>query len=194
MDLTAYIINLKHRTDRYDHMVNEMEKLPVSYEFVEGIIDETKTCFQSHKKCISLAKENNLPYVLVLEDDAMFTENVVEIFKKTFNEVQQLNWDMFYLGANLQSPATRISNSLVKLTGAYTTHAYIVHERFYDMILNLIHYNREIDVHYRDLMSNHNIYMCDPMVAYQLPSYSDLQNSHRDYNSMIYDNYLRFKP
>ena len=101
---------------------------------------------------------------------------------------------MFYLGANLQSPSTRISDSLVKLTGAYTTHAYMVHERFYDTILELLHHNREIDVHYRDLMLNHNVYMCDPMIAYQLPSYSDLQNSHKDYNSVIYNNYLRFKP
>ena len=193
MNITAYIINLKHRTDRYEHMVNEMKKLPISYEFVEGIIDDTKTCFQSQKKCIQLAKENNLPYVLVLEDDAVFTDNVIEILQNTFSEIQTLQWDMFFLGANLQKPASRISSSILKLNGAYAAHAYMVHERFYDIILNLPHVC-EMDVHYHDLMSMHNIYMCDPMIAYQLPSYSDLQDGYRDYNQSILDNYFKFKP
>lgn len=193
MNIIAYIINLKHRIDRYDHMVTEMTKLPISYEFVEGIVDETRTCFQSQKKCIQLAKENNLPYVLVLEDDAIFTENAIEILENTFNEVQQLNWDMFFLGANLQSMAIRISNSLLKLTRAYAAHAYMVHERFYDTILELPH-DREMDVHYHNLMSDHNVYMCDPMIAYQIPSHSDLQDGYRDYNQSILANYNRFKP
>jgi len=193
MNITAYIINLKHRTDRRDHMINEMTKLPITYEFIDGIIDETKTCFQSQKKCIQLAKENNLPYVLVLEDDAIFTDHVIEILEKTFSEVQTLNWDMFFLGANLQAPASRISDSLLKLNGAYAAHAYIVNAKFYDTIINLPHIC-EMDVHYHDLMSKHNVYMCDPMIAYQLPSYSDLQDGYRDYNQSILDNYFRFKP
>jgi GR25 family glycosyltransferase involved in LPS biosynthesis len=193
MNLSAYIINLKHRTDRRDHMINEMTKLPFTYEFVEGIIDETKTCFQSQKKCIQLAKENNLPYVLVLEDDAVFTDDATYILEKTFNEIQTMEWDMFFLGANLQAPASRISDSLIKLNGAYAAHAYMVHERFYDTILNLPH-TSEMDVHYHDLMPHHNIFMCDPMIAYQLPSYSDLQDGYRDYNHAIFNNYLKYKP
>lgn len=193
MGISAYIINLKHRTDRYIHMVMEMKKLPVSYEFVEGIIDDTKTCFQSQKKCIQMAKENNLPYVLVLEDDAVFTDNVIEILQNTFSEIQTLQWDMFFLGANLQKPATRVSDTLLKLNGAYAAHAYVVHERFYDTILNLPHVC-EMDVHYHNLMPNHNIYMCDPMIAYQLPSHSDLQDGYRDYNLAMFENYLKHKP
>lgn len=193
MNITAYIINLKHRTDRRDHMINEMTKLPISYEFIEGIVDETKTCFQSQKKCIQLAKENNLPYVLVLEDDAVFTDDVTYILEKTFNEINLLNWDMFFLGANLQKRAERISNSILKLNGAYAAHAYFVHEKFYDTILELPH-TCEMDVHYNNLMLNHDVYMCDPMIAYQLPSYSDLQDGYRDYNHAIFNNYLKYKP
>jgi len=189
--MLAYIINLKHRTDRYIHMVNEMKKLPVSYEFVEGIIDDTKTCFQSQKKCIQLAKDNNLPYVLILEDDATFTDNVIDVLIKTFSEIQELEWDMFFLGANLQTQATRISDNILKLNGAYAAHAYFVHERFYDTILNLPH-TCEMDVHYHNLMPNHNVYMCDPMIAYQLPSHSDLQDGYRDYNEAMFNNYKRF--
>lgn len=194
MNLTAYIINLKHRTDRYDHITNEISNLDItSYEIIEGIIDETKTCFQSQKKCIQLAKENKLPYVLVLEDDAIFTNDVNDVLYSAFDELREYEWDMFFLGANLQAPTVKITDSLVKLTGAYAAHAYIVHERFYDTILNLPHIC-EMDVHYHNLMPKHNIYMCDPMIAYQLPSHSDLQDGYRDYNQAIYENYLKYKP
>ena len=197
MNLPTYIINLKHRTDRYEHMVTEMKKLPVSYEFIDAVSHETSSigCFQSHLKCIKLAKENKFPYVLILEDDVIFTDDVVNILQKILklNESYLLEWDMLYLGANLQSPAIRINSSLIKLTGAYTTHAYMIHERFYDVILNLFQ-TFEIDVHYYNLMPEHNIFMCDPIVAYQLPSYTDLQDGYRDYNDAIFNNYLKYKP
>jgi GR25 family glycosyltransferase involved in LPS biosynthesis len=192
MNIQSYIINLKHRTDRYDHMVTEMKKLPISYEFIDGIIDESKTCFQSQKKCVQLAKENKLPFILILEDDVIFTNNVIDVLEQALAEVQTMEWDMLFLGANLQAPATMVSNTLLKLQGAYAAHAYIVHERFYDTILNLPQ-TCEMDVHYHNLMSEHDVYMCNPMIAYQLPSYSDLQDGFRDYNSAMYNNYLRFK-
>jgi GR25 family glycosyltransferase involved in LPS biosynthesis len=192
--IQAYIINLDDRTDRKLHILTEITKLPqISYEIVSAIRDESKTCFASHLKCIQLAKDNNLPYVLVLEDDAIFTDDCIEIFDRAVTEIQTVQWDMLYLGANLNSDAYNITPTLVKLSGAYTTHAYMVHEQFYDTILNL-QLDVEIDVCYTKLMPNHNIYMCDPMIAYQLPSHSDLQNGYRDYNEAMFTNYLRYKP
>ena len=189
----SYIINLEDRLDRKSHILTEITKLPsISHEIVAGIRDETKTCFQSHMKCIQLAKENKLPYILILEDDAVFIDGANDILCNVLNEVQQYEWDMLYLGANLQRPTIKVSETLLKLTGAYTTHAYMVHERFYDTLLNLPHLY-EIDMHYNELMLKHNIYMCNPIIAYQLPSYSDLQNGYRDYNEAMVNNYLRFK-
>jgi GR25 family glycosyltransferase involved in LPS biosynthesis len=194
MNITALAINLPHRTDRYEHVTNEVKKLTLnSFEIVEGIIDETKTCFQSQKKCIRIAKEKKLPYVLVLEDDVIFTDNAQQQFEDAFNVVNEMQWDMLFLGANLQKPAEQIANNVLKINGAYAAHAYMVHERFYDTILNLPH-TCEMDVHYHNLMAEHNVYMCDPMIAYQLPSHSDLQNGYRDYNEAMFNNYLRYKP
>jgi glycosyl transferase family 25 len=196
MELTTYIINLQHREDRRQHIISELTKLEISnFQIVDGIQKDIPRlgCSESHIKCIQLAKENKLPYVLILEDDAVFTDNIIEILNNAFAEIQTLDWDMLFLGANLQAPTTPVSPALLKLQGAYTTHAYIVHRRFYDIILNL-ELDFEIDVCYSKLMATHNIFMCNPMIAYQLPSHSDLQDGFRDYNQEIYNNYLRFKP
>jgi len=192
--IPTYIINLKERDDRKHHIINEVIQAPqLSYTIVEAIRDNTGTCFASHLKCIQLAKDNKLPYVLILEDDCIFTSNCNDILNAVYDEFQTIEWDMLYLGANLNSPATSYSKTLIKLTGAYTTHAYMVHERFYDTILNLT-LDVEIDVCYSKLMSDHNVFMCDPIIAYQLPSHSDIQHGFRDYNSAIRTNYLKYKP
>ena len=192
MNLSAYIINLKHRTDRLAHISNEIKKLPLlNYTIIEGIIDNTNTCFQSHKKCIQTAKENNLDYILILEDDAIFIDDCINILINSFIQLNHLNWDMFYLGANLNDIAYTISPNLIKLTGAFAAHAYIVHNNFYDKILQTTH-DKEMDVHYSNFMKQYNIYMCNPMIAFQKPSYSDLQNGYRDYNSWMLENYNKY--
>jgi GR25 family glycosyltransferase involved in LPS biosynthesis len=192
MEIQAYIINISTREDRRIHIINEVSKLPfIKPTIVEGIVDGTGTCFQSQRKCIQNAKELQLEYVLVLEDDALFTDNCEEILKKSFLEIQNIEWDMLFLGANLFSPAYKVSEHLLKLTGAWCAHAYIVHNRFYDTILSLPP-NKEMDTHYGELMDKHNVYISNPMIAYQLPSYSNLQNGFRDYNEAIDRNFLTY--
>ena len=194
MKIPTYIINLQHRTDRYNHVINEITKLESSeFQIVDAIKHEIpwKGCLQSHLKCVQLAKNSNIPYVLILEDDVIFTDNAVEILKKTFNELQLYKWDMFFLGANLFSPAYKTSEHLLKLTGAWCAHAYVVHNKFYDTILSLPP-NKEIDNYYGELMNKYNVYMSNPMIAYQLPSFSNLQNGFRDYNEAIDRNFLTY--
>jgi len=194
MKLTTYIINLKHRTDRYNHIMTEISKLDVlEYKVIDAIKHDIpwKGCLFSHIKCIQQAKDNNLPYVLILEDDCKFTDNANMYLINVLAELQNLDWDMFFLGANLQNSTNTISNHILKITGAYAAHAYIVHERLYDTILNFTD-EKEIDVYYNDLMIHRSVYMCNPMIAYQLPSYSDLQNGYRDYNEAMFTNYKRF--
>jgi glycosyl transferase family 25 len=192
MNIQTYIINIPTRRDRYDHIVEEVKKLPIiQYEVIEAIVDGAKGCSQSHLKCIRLAKDNQLPYVLILEDDAIFTENCLETLEQALAEIEQIDWSMLYLGANLNSPAYRVSEGLLKLTGAWCTHAYIVHSNFYDTILSLPH-GREIDVCYTELMQHSNVYMVNPIVSYQLPSHSDIQNGFREYNEAMNVNFLRY--
>ena len=190
--MQAYIINLPAREDRRTHILKEVRKLPfIEASIIDGIVDNTGTCFQSQRKCIQNAKNSNLEYVLVLEDDAIFTDNCEEILINTLLEIKDINWDMLYLGANLYNPAYKISQYLIKLTGAWCAHAYFVHNRFYDTILSLPH-TKEMDTHYGELMQDNNIYMVNPIIAYQLPSYSNLQNGFRDYNEAIDRNFKKY--
>jgi hypothetical protein len=61
---------------------------------------------------------------------------------------------------------------------------------FYDTVLELPT-STIIDYHYRRLASKYNMYMCSPMVAYQMPSYSDLTNQLVDYSLEMKINFNR---
>jgi GR25 family glycosyltransferase involved in LPS biosynthesis len=190
--IQIYAINLKTRPDRLYHITQEVLKIKNNkIKIVEAIIDTNPEsgCFKSHQKAIKLAQLNNLERVLILEDDAVFTDNAQFILKQSLEQLSLLQWDMLFLGANLQAPAYRVSNNLIKLTRSWCAHAYIVHNSFYSTILKLPD-TYPIDVHYANLMLNNNIYLCNPLIAYQLPSHSNIQNGFRDYNEAIDRNFL----
>jgi GR25 family glycosyltransferase involved in LPS biosynthesis len=192
--IPVYAINLKTRPDRLQHITQEVLKIENSeLQIVEAITNNNPElgCFLSHQKAIKLAQTNKLEKVLIVEDDALFTNNVTHILEQSVKQLLPLEWDILFLGANLQAPVQKVSDCLVRLTKSWCAHAYIVHSRFYSRILELPD-NYPIDVHYANLMSTNNMYMCNPIVAYQVPSHSDLQNGFRDYNEAINRNFLNF--
>jgi glycosyl transferase family 25 len=186
------IINLPHRLDRRIHVEGEVKKLNnLECYLIEAVIGGTEGCARSHRKCIEIAKSQNWNNVLILEDDVIFSENAQEIFDSSLEELNKIEWDMCFLGANLQKPACKHSAHLHKMLGSYAAHAYLVNSKFYDAILDLP-LDKEIDVHYHNLMADNNVFLCSPMIASQLPSYSDLQGCVRDYTKEIEWNYAQF--
>ena len=191
--LHTFIINLPHRIDRKEHMLSEIKKIKCdSYEFIDAISHENPGigCNLSHLKCIEMAKDQKLEYVLILEDDVSFTENINDILYKSLTDVQKFDWNLLYLGGNLKDKATYVTDYLLRVKSVNTTHAYIIHQSFYDIVLNLTP-EIIIDRHYRRLADIYPMYMCAPMVAFQIPSFSDLQQKHTDTYNELYNNFKR---
>jgi GR25 family glycosyltransferase involved in LPS biosynthesis len=57
-------------------------------------------CFDSHKRIWQKVKDENLPYVLVLEDDTCPTPQFKNLLPKVMREVPN-DWDILYLGCHL---------------------------------------------------------------------------------------------
>lgn len=190
-DLNALIINLKHRTDRYEHASKEIQKLPVkSYEFFEAINDGTGRATASHNECVRIAKERGWPQVLILEDDFYLIDGAVEILEKALDQLPE-KWDMFYGGANLQEPAVLVSENVLRLFSAWCAHFVVINSSFYDKILSLP-MDLERDISYNRLMKENNVFMVKPMISFQIPSPSDLINRFADYRAELDWNYQRF--
>src|SRR5271165_1348291 len=78
-----YVINLDHRTDRWNSIRNLCHDCgldPVRFSAVQaspGWIG----CGLSHQAIVKIAKERQLPWVLILEDDAAFTSYSINRFR-----------------------------------------------------------------------------------------------------------------
>ena len=105
--IDVYVINLKYRTDRWKHIENTFGQ-HFNLHRVDAVKHKNGAvgCFMSHQKCIQLAKEQDMEYIIVLEDDCTLSKtyknNIVQKLKETLLFLQKYKeWDIFTGGGVL---------------------------------------------------------------------------------------------
>lgn len=105
--ITGFVINLAHDTKRKESVIKEFENTQIELSFFNGIKHKIGWigCLKSHLEIISMAKANNLPMVLVIEDDAYienpvhFNANFLSILEYLSNNMDK--WNIFHGGPNI---------------------------------------------------------------------------------------------
>jgi GR25 family glycosyltransferase involved in LPS biosynthesis len=196
-----FLVNLDRRPERLKSSCDELSKHNITdilrYPAIDGNEIEYHGklnagqigCTLSHLGIVKYAKEQNLEKIFIFEDDISLADNFNDVMASALSELPD-NWDMFYAGGNHLKSFNPFSHHLVKLNGTLTTHAYGIHSRFYDTIINTIEasFNEVIDVYYFILHANSSSYCTNPKIAFQTPGYSDLEN--REVNYTVLNNVL----
>lgn len=213
----VFYINLDSRPERRLHIENELKKYNIIAERFPAIQltkeqnanlkkegctfknDErpeysrfAKSCALSHLGIILKSKLMGYKNVLILEDDVIFREDILKELKKSLEDlIKESKWDMFYIGCNPFS-YKKITENLSLSLGSYAAHAYAVNSHFYDTILNMpFRVLPIIDVYYYNLSTNplNKLYMSSANLAWQIPSYSTLEEVNVDYYPIIEQRY-----
>ena len=159
-----YIINLEERKDRLEHIkkyFSEYNIIPVeAIKHIEGY----KGCFLSHKKCIQIAKEKNLKYIIVLEDDCLPLEN----FSKRFENI------ISFLGPfHIQGKIENSTENLYKINGGYCMHFVIYNYTSYEYFLD-----QDISIPIDHTWKNNlQCLVPVPFIATQFDNFSNITNS-----------------
>ena len=140
MDL--HIIHLEERTERFE----QIQKHYKSYNIIpiQAIRHEIGRigCFLSHQKCIRLAKEANMKYICVLEDDCIpigSANHLLEI--KNF--LDNNDWNIFIGGGtgvwddHVIRKIPYANYDLFEVTKIKTTHMICYHHSVYDFFLSI---------------------------------------------------------
>ena len=184
--IELFVINLEERIDRMENINNKFSNYKIN--FIQAIKHNEgwKGCFLSHKKCLQIAKELNLKYIIVLEDDCEpkenFDSNLKSILVYLENNISE--WNIF-LGAvtNVWDYNKCINLTscldLIEITQGKTYHFTIYNSNCYNFFLE-----REIDIPidkcwYNNLKS----YTCVPFLATQLIGFSDIEKKNINYDS-----------
>jgi len=89
----------------------------------------------SHIEVIQKAKAQNLPCVLIFEDDVLFPLDFDSNFQECLNLLPD-DWDLFYLSGTPKLTPQPINEAINKCFGMWGTFGYMVRESVYDFLLS----------------------------------------------------------
>ena len=211
-----YIINLKERKDRFKNVLDQLTKFKVkNYKIYPGLkpnfneinpmlylnysthlsINHRKYiigatgCKLSHRNIIKEAMDMNYNYIMILEDDFQFMPNFLSNLNNFIRKVNNLKWDMIYLGGNFKSKPIKDFCSNTKEKNIYKckniscTHSYILRKNLFSKIYEELNtYPGEIDDYYvNNIQPFYSTYIYDPILITQTKSYSDILDKETNY-------------
>lgn len=199
----TYYINLEHRKDRNEETLKELKSFgihnPIRFNAIKDDIGMIG-CNKSHLEVLKLARESNLPHVLIIEDDIKFLDP--DLTNKTLNNILNsgLDWNVIILGGNNSEPYTKINKDCIKVENCQTTTAYLVKQSYYDTLINhwdeglskLIETKDEpkyaLDQYWKILQKRDTFLLLTPLKVVQRESYSDIQKGNTDYVEIMITN------
>jgi len=185
----TYVINLKNRPDRLEHVNNELNKLniiPIRFDAIQTT-DGAIGCSLSHIKCIETAIEKNYEQIFICEDDITFTDpNTLQTSLDKFNKNIKI-WDMLIIGGNVIKPYEQVDDFCLKVKNCQTTTGYIVKKHYYNTLLENFRTGVQyllntknpnmfaIDIYWKLLQQTDNWYLLYPLTVTQYENFSDIE-------------------
>ena len=200
----VYYINLNHRTDRLNHITNEIKKTNIDGSKVHRIealyVPDFGGLGCSKSHCIALENFINSPETnqtcVILEDDFEFTQpqNVVnDLIDNVFtNDVK--DFDVLLLASNIYNELKTEFNFVTRILKGQTTSGYVVSRKFAPILLKnykegavLLSQTRDrpkysIDMYMQQLQPNSKWLCLSPKIGKQMESYSDIEKQWLNYN------------
>ena len=137
-DTDIYIINLKHRQDRIQNILTQFQNIKCVNIKVFNAIKYNPPflgCSLSHLCLINYAKTNNMPFIIIVEDDITFLDPVK--FKIQLSKFLKYHphFDVLLLGGNNMPPYKQIDDTCIRVSLCQTTTGYIVQQHYYDTLI-----------------------------------------------------------
>lgn len=190
--IDIFVINLIKCIDRKNQIIQDFSLYKeVQLHFIEAIKTDNGAigCFLSHKKCVEIAKERNMKYIIVLEDDCLPMNNFEIRLKELLNYLE-LNddWDIFLGGVkkcNKILEKKMMSNEYIyKINRGHCSHLVIYNNSFYDILLQVDETKYAVDTFWH---KKYRACILLPFLAYQRNGMSNIANC---YNGNFINNFI----
>lgn len=184
----GYCMNLDSRTDRWEQVTTDFKRLsdvlPIKIERVSAVALPQKPqqgVGMTVAKIVTMAKEEKLPYVLIMEDDLY----VIDPEKvKACLENAPDDWDILSGGSYHYVPKGPYDSNWMIMKDFCSLHFIIIRDRIYDSVLGLtgrpMHLDRILGNQVK--AGKMKMYLMHPMPCQQRPGFSDLRKRVVDDN------------
>lgn len=213
-----FYINLAERVDRKEHIEKELKNMGWKVTRVDAIQHEDGRlgCSMSHLKVLEMAKEKGLDHVVVLEDDARFTDPL--LLKSLLKEFFEMNleYDVLMLAGSIYRPARSITkitkpikhikNNVWQVYNSFCGVAYIVNNNYYDTLIDNIKKGISLLRKYPDdnlyaldsywylLQSRDTWYILRPRTITQIVGRSNIRDNIINADSALLDTDMKYIP
>jgi GR25 family glycosyltransferase involved in LPS biosynthesis len=189
----VYFINLNHRLDRKQHMIEllkESNLFDIS-ERISALYNKALPhagCVLSHIASIERFIGSGEEYCLILEDD--FTTDDIKNLKVNIEKlfIDNVDFDIVQLSGNHIQLSDCEYTYLKSVIDSQTTSGYIINKRFATKLLDnfkesyslISEFGRRhefcLDIYWKKLQPVSKWYCFSPAIGYQMNSYSDIEN------------------
>lgn len=184
--IPTFIINLKIRTDRKNHILEEFtNRAEFDVTILEAVENKNGAVglWKSILKCVEYGVAQGQDYILVCEDDHQFTEHYnKEYLYVCIEEAQQRNVDVLNGGVSWVCDILKISENLyypLKFSG---TQFIVIFKKFFSKLL-LADFNETDSADYKMSWLSKNIYFVYPFLSVQKEfGYSDATTKNNGTN------------
>jgi len=199
--INTMYINLLNRTDRKEHVINELKKLGINdnVERFNAIKLENGAlgCSMSHLKCLELAKQKNYEYIFICEDDIKFLNPILFLEQLDRFLSTSRSWDVILVAGNNMIPYTPIDNTCIKVSNCQTTTGYIVKREYYNKLIDNFKEGIQkqikepsvpeykIDKYWFKLQRDDNWFLIIPLSVIQREDYSDIEKKVTDFSNYM---------
>lgn len=189
----AFCINLDRRPDRWAKASVQFEKHGLHVQRFSAIDKNdfkkeysmpsgAMGCLLSHYFIIERAKFLGWKAVLIFEDDVELHDNFNSLFNECIKDLPD-NWDMLYFGGSHRLAPHPVTDKILRVNKTLTTHAYIIRESLYDLVLKDLNKNDEpVDCIYMNLQMRNQVFITNPPLAWQRGGFSDIEERDMHYD------------
>lgn len=185
--IDIYVINLLNRPDRKEKMIEMYQVFKrINLIFIEAVYDKIGSigCFRSHKKSIKYAKDNNMDYIIVLEDDSLPCDNFEDRMMNIIDYLDNNDFEIF-LGMVNKCSEKKITNviknnkeNLIEIKSANSAHLIIYNKKVYDFFLSE---NEEIRAVDRCWNNKIKAIVTLPFLVYPTDDFSNIEQKQTNY-------------
>lgn len=194
--MDAYVLNLPHRTDRWEQLQKDFKESQFNLIQVKGVIvDDPDLSLKerkyhgvalTHIELVKKAKQENKKTILILEDDCKPEPNYIKnwIKIKDYLDTHLDDWDVFngaICGIKSVEKVIQLDDIYLveEVGGAFCHWLYINVDKAIDKLCNWTLEKKDIDLYYTN---NFKHYTCLPLLAEQYNGYSDISMDMKDWH------------
>ena len=136
----GFYINLDRREDRKVKLETQLKDFNITGVERHSAFSEyesnTLNCKRSHLQLMEKLLETDFETLLILEDDCLFLDVLKEKSDEIFNDINNTEWDVFWLGCRNRRDPSKDKNNCFQVSSVSYAQSYLIKRDFCKFIID----------------------------------------------------------